>query len=171
MPPRSRHFLFADATAVSSPLWHRIQARRELFLSRNSAAQFLGFAGNQLRRITGELGPGTHGSVAPNTSPSTATTPRPPCTASASTSTRPPCIELMRDGTITLPRPERDYLIECRTGTWTLPGFLAEATRLRERAEQSALSTRPCPNQSTTKPSQRSSRRSRSKPGPPAVNR
>ena len=55
------HFLFADATAVSAPEWLTLQARRELFLSRHSAAQFLGFAGNQLQRITGEKGSGAKG--------------------------------------------------------------------------------------------------------------
>jgi len=34
------HFLFADATAVSSELWKSVQSRRELFLSRHSAASF-----------------------------------------------------------------------------------------------------------------------------------
>ncbi len=40
------------------------------------------------------------------------------------------CIELMRFGTITLPRPEREYLIEARSGEWTLEKFRAEADRL-----------------------------------------
>ncbi len=134
------HFLFADATAVSSPLWRRVQQHRELFLSRNSAEQFLGFADNQLRRIAGELGPGKHGT-------------RPEYTGTHGYDTKAAmhclrlyleCIELMRDGTITLPRPERDYLIDCRQGTWTTPQFLAEAARLRLDAEQSAL-TSPLP--------------------------
>ncbi len=57
------HFVFADATATSDDLWRRIQARRELFLSRQSAVQFLGFADNQLRRITGEKGRGAKGAA------------------------------------------------------------------------------------------------------------
>jgi hypothetical protein len=42
-------------------LWRMVQADRHLFLSKQSAAQFLGFAGNQLRRITGEKGRGAKG--------------------------------------------------------------------------------------------------------------
>jgi uncharacterized protein len=48
------------------------------------------------------------------------------------------CIELMRLGTITLPRPEREFLIEARSGEWTLERFLSEADRLRREAEDAA---------------------------------
>jgi hypothetical protein len=58
------HFLFADATAVSSPTWSLIQDQSKLFLSKKSAIQFLGFAGNQLRRITGEKGKRREGHTA-----------------------------------------------------------------------------------------------------------
>src|ERR1700761_4728891 len=36
------HFLFADAMAVSDAVWPLVQRRRELFLSKRSAEQFLG---------------------------------------------------------------------------------------------------------------------------------
>jgi hypothetical protein len=49
------------------------------------------------------------------------------------------CIELMKFGTITLPRPERDFLIEARSGQWMLERFMAEAERLRIEAEDAAL--------------------------------
>jgi len=52
------------------------------------------------------------------------------------------CIELMKSGTITLPRPERDFLIEARSGLWTLERFLGEAQRLRLEAEDSAARSR-----------------------------
>ena len=55
------HFLFADATAISSPVWQSIQDEAHLFLSKKSASEFLGFAGNQSRRITGEKGKGAKG--------------------------------------------------------------------------------------------------------------
>ena len=48
------------------------------------------------------------------------------------------CIELMREGKITLPRPERDYLISVRQGALTLEEFRAEAERLRLEAEAAA---------------------------------
>ena len=41
----------------------------------------------------------------------------------------------MRFGTITLPRPEREYLIAARSGEWTLEKFLGEADRLNREAE------------------------------------
>jgi predicted nucleotidyltransferase len=132
------HFLFADATAVSAPEWRTLQAQRELFLSRHSAAQFLGFAGNQLRRITGEKGRGAKGQ-------------RPEYIGRFGYDTKAAmhclrlyleCIELMRAGTITLPRPEREYLIEVRAGGWTLEQFLGETERLRVEAEAAAAQSR-----------------------------
>jgi hypothetical protein len=49
------------------------------------------------------------------------------------------CIELMREGRITLPRPEKEILIEVRSGDWTMEKFLREAERLQAEAEQSAI--------------------------------
>ena len=128
------HFLFADATATSHDLWRRVQAQRELFLSRKSAAQFLGFADSQLRRITGEKGRGAKGQ-------------RPEYVSAFGYDTKAAmhclrlyleCIELMRAGRITLPRPERAFLIEARSGAWTLERFLFEAESLRVEAESAA---------------------------------
>src|SRR5579884_1606959 len=48
------HFLFAQPQEVTPKYWKQIQARSELFLSRSSAKQFLGFAENQFLRLTGE---------------------------------------------------------------------------------------------------------------------
>ena len=48
------------------------------------------------------------------------------------------CIELMRFGAITLPRPEREFLIEARSGKWTLERFLNEVESLRREAEDAA---------------------------------
>ncbi len=48
------------------------------------------------------------------------------------------CIELMREGTITLPRPEKDLLIGVRRGEWTLERFRAEAAALHLEAERAA---------------------------------
>ena len=128
------HFLFADATAASSEAWLEVQAKAELFLSKRSAEQFLGFADNQLRRITGEKGRGAKGT-------------RPEYEGRFGYNTKAAmhclrlyleCIELMRFGTITLPRPERNYLIEARSGEWTLERFMSEAQRLRAEAELAA---------------------------------
>jgi len=131
------HFLFADATAVSSPTWMSLQEEAKTFLSKRSAAQFLGFAGNQLRRITGEKGKGAKGR-------------RPEYECAYGYDTKAAmhclrllfeCIELMRKGRISLPRPEKDLLIEVRSGVWTLERFLQEAERLRIEAESAASSS------------------------------
>jgi hypothetical protein len=128
------HFLFADATAASDGTWLAAQAKADLFLSKRSAEQFLGFANNQLRRITGEKGRGAKGT-------------RPEYEGRFGYDTKAAmhclrlyleCIELMRLGKITLPRPEREYLVEARSGEWPLERFIAEAKRLRSEAELAA---------------------------------
>ncbi|SNT24044.1 Predicted nucleotidyltransferase [Granulicella rosea] len=131
------HFLFADATAVSLPVWGGVQDQAQAFLSKASATQFLGFAGNQLRRLTGETGPGKKG-----------TRPEYECAYGYDTKAAMhclrlyfECIELMEAGRISLPRPEMELLVEVRTGAWTMERFLAEAESLRLRAEASALAS------------------------------
>jgi predicted nucleotidyltransferase len=128
------HFVFADATAVSAPVWRTVQASRRLFLSKKSAEQFLGFASNQKQRITGEKGRGAKGQ-------------RPEYIGQFGYDTKAAmhclrllyeCIELMNKGQITLPRPEKDTLIEVRSGAWTLAKFLTEEKALEERAQDSA---------------------------------
>ncbi len=54
------------------------------------------------------------------------------------------CIELMEQGTITLPRPEKEYLVEVRTGSWPVERFLEEAQLLHVRAARAA-ETSPLP--------------------------
>jgi uncharacterized protein len=128
------HFLFADATATSEPVWALIQSQACLFLSKRSSIQFLGFADNQLRRITGEMGQGPKGR-------------RPEYECKYGYDSKAAmhclrlyfeCIELMQHGRITLPRPEREYLVRVREGAHTLEEFKAEAARLRQEAEQAA---------------------------------
>jgi uncharacterized protein len=132
------HFLFAAATATGAPIWETIQSDTKLFLSKRSAQEFLGFAGNQLRRITGEKGKGAKG-----------TRPEYECAYGYDTKAAMhclrlyfECIELMEAGRITLPRPERELLIEVRSGAWTMERFLAEAERLRLWAESAALDSK-----------------------------
>jgi uncharacterized protein len=134
------HFVFAAFTATSSDIWGLVQESRDLFISKESAVQFLGFAGNQLRRITGERGRGAKGR-------------RPEYESVFGYDTKAAmhclrlyleCIELMRFGTITLPRPEREFLIEFVQAVGLSKRFLAEAERLRTEAEDAAkISTLP----------------------------
>lgn len=131
------HFLFADATASSAPVWSLLRDRKELFLSKRSAIQFLGFAENQLKRIVGEKGKGAKGA-------------RPEYECAYGYDTKAAmhtlrllfeCAELMREGTITLPRPEKELLIGVRSGSWTLERFLSEAEQARVDAERAATSS------------------------------
>jgi len=131
------HFIFADATAVSDEVWSLVQSHRELFLSKRSAEQFLGFASNQLQRITGEKGHGAKGQ-------------RPEYIGRFGYDTKAAmhclrlyfeCIELMEKGTITLPRPEKDLLIEVRSGAWTLDRLMEEARLLHQTALLAAVNS------------------------------
>jgi predicted nucleotidyltransferase len=132
------HFLFAQATAVSLPIWARIQERADLFCSRQSAEQFLGFAENQLKRITGAAGGGAKGRR-----------PEYECIHGYDSKAAMhclrlyfECIELMREGRITLPRPERELLIGVRQGAWSLERFHEEAAALKVDAETAAVQSR-----------------------------
>ena len=126
------HFLFADTTASSEPVWVDLQSRSNAFLSKRSAQQFSGFAANQLRRIIGERGRGSKGH-------------RPEYECAYGYDTKAAmhclrllyeCIELMQSGRITLPRPERELLVEVRSGDWPLERFLSAASALQMRCEE-----------------------------------
>ena len=54
------------------------------------------------------------------------------------------CLELMMHKTITLPRPEKDLLIEVRSGEWTLEQVLAQAKKLTADVE-AAVANSPLP--------------------------
>jgi predicted nucleotidyltransferase len=136
------HFLFAEPQDVSPKFWHKIQARRADFLSRRSAEQFLGFADNQFKRLTGEKGSGKKGQ-------------RPEYIGQYGYDTKAAmhglrllyeCIELMLHGCITLPRPEKELLIAVRTGEWTLEKVLDHVSELRREVEL-ALAKSPLPEQ------------------------
>lgn len=109
------HFLFSGETAESSPTWDIVQQGADLFLSKKSAEQFLGFARNQKQRSTGEKGSGAKGQrheyIGRFGYDSKA--------AMHCLRLYYECIELMSQGRITLPRPEKDLLIEVRSGLWT----------------------------------------------------
>src|SRR5262249_25970026 len=109
------HFLFVDPVEVEPHSWRKIQEQGEVFLSRTSAQQFLGFADDQLKRLTGEKGSGKKGQ-------------RPEYIGQYGYDTKAAmhglrllyeCKELMQTGRITLPRPEKEILIEVRSGAWT----------------------------------------------------
>ena len=125
------HFLFAEPKEVSAKTWSKIQKHRGVFLSRNSANQFLGFADAQFKRLTGEKGSGKKGQ-------------RPEYIGKFGYDTKAAmhglrllyeCLELMQGGMITLPRPEKDLLIEVRSGSWRFERVLQHAQRMFKEVE------------------------------------
>ena len=111
--PTALHFLFSRDYARSRNLGSRILKSREVFLSRQAALQFRGFADAQVRRLqgigTGKKGQrheliGVHGYDIK--------------AAMHVIRLLNEGIELMRSGTITLPRPEKELLITIRTGNY-----------------------------------------------------
>jgi predicted nucleotidyltransferase len=131
------HFLFAEPKEVRPDTWKKIQAQKDLFLSRNSAKQFVGFADSQFKRLTGEKGSGKKGQ-------------RPEYICAFGYDTKAAmhglrllyeCMELMQHGTITLPRPEKDLLIEVRSGAWTFERILNHAQRLFKEVEDAVASS------------------------------
>jgi predicted nucleotidyltransferase len=134
------HFLFAEPKEVDPKAWKKIQAQREVFLSRSSAKQFLGFADDQFKRLTGEKGSGKKGQ-------------RPEYIGKFGYDTKAAmhglrllyeCLELMAHKRITLPRPEKDLLVEVRSGEWPLERVLAHAKKLMKEVEE-ALASSPLP--------------------------
>lgn len=115
-----------SAISTRSPPWEGILENREVFLSRQAALQFRGFAEAQVRRLqgigTGKKGQrheliGVHGYDIK--------------AAMHVIRLLNEGIELMRSGTITLPRPEKELLITIRTGNYgSLEGVLSLANAL-----------------------------------------
>ncbi len=131
--PTALHFLFADGV-LRHPLWARVVANRRIFLARVCMKQFLGFAEDQLKRMTGKKGRGKKGQ-------------RPEIEKKFGYDVKAgmhtlrllyECRELMSDGTITLPRPERDFLIRVRTGKYSMEKVLSMAEKLISECEEAA---------------------------------
>ena len=134
------HFLFAKPQEVNPGAWKKIERNRKLFLSRTSAKQFLGFADAQFKRLTGEKGSGKKGQ-------------RPEYICAFGYDTKAAmhalrllyeCMELMQHGTITLPRPEKNLLIQVRSGEWTFERVLGHAQKLFKEVED-AVAGSPLP--------------------------
>ena len=131
------HFLFAEPQEVKPDTWKEIKANAALFLSRNSAKQFVGFADGQFKRLTGEKGSGKKGQ-------------RPEYICAFGYDTKAAmhglrllyeCLELMQHGKITQPRPERELLIKIRSGEWTFERVLSQAQRLFKEVEEAVASS------------------------------
>lgn len=134
--PTALHFLFAS-NALNDPTWSRIVSQRDAFLARSCAPQFVNFADAQLKRMTGERGRGKKGQ-------------RPEIEARFGYDTKSAmhtlrllyeCLELMQHGTITLPRPEREFLVRVRAGEFSLDKILDFAKQLFARCEAAEKSS------------------------------
>jgi predicted nucleotidyltransferase len=135
--PTALHFLFAGGV-IRSEVWSHILFRRDVFLARTCAPQFLGFADDQLKRMTGEKGRGKKGQ-------------RPEIEAQFGYDVKAgmhtlrllhECLELVSVGKISLPRPERDFLIKVRTGGYSMEEVVVMATRMFPQCEE-AVRTSP----------------------------
>jgi predicted nucleotidyltransferase len=136
--PTALHFLFAEnAVAVANNVWLDILRDRRAFLSRTFVKPFLGFADDQLKRMTGSKGRGKKGQ-------------RPEIEEEFGYDVKAAmhtlrllyeCKELLSDGRITLPRPEREFLVRVRTGKYSMDKVVAMAQKLFAECEEAARSS------------------------------
>lgn len=146
--PTALHFLFSE-NDVKSVVWSAIKTHREVFLARTCVKQFLGFADDQLKRMTGQKGRGKKGQ-------------RPEIEAKFGYDVKAAmhalrllyeCKELVSTANITLPRPERDLLIRARTGKFSMDKIVEmvrtlmvecleaeKSSRLAEKVDRHAVS-------------------------------
>lgn len=129
--PTALHFLFASGV-LQSPVWSAVVRHKEAFLSRLCAKHFLGFANDQLARVTGRKGRGKKGQ-------------RPELEQKYGYDVKAAmhalrllyeCEEVLHSRTITLPRPERDLLIRVRTGKYSLEKVIDMANRIFAKCEE-----------------------------------
>lgn len=131
--PTALHFLFAEGTARNS-IWAEIVSNKHVFLARSCAKQFTGFANDQLKRMTGQKGRGKKGQ-------------RPEIEAKYGYDVKAAmhalrllyeCKELVTEGNITMPRPERELLIRIRTGKYSMDRVVAMAQKQFAECEAAA---------------------------------
>jgi uncharacterized protein len=130
--PAILHYLFA-ANALSSGTWERfIGSHRENLISKRAARQYLGFAASQKMRLTGERGMGRHGQ-------------RPDLIERYGFDVKfamhyvrllGECRELLREHKVTLPRPEKELLIDIRSGKYTQDQVFEIGDGLHRECEQ-----------------------------------
>jgi predicted nucleotidyltransferase len=131
--PTALHFLFAKR-AMENPIWRTIASKKDVFLARSCARQFTGFANDQFKRLTGQKGRGRKGQ-------------RPEIEAKYGYDVKAAmhtlrllyeCKELVTEGRITMPRPERNLLIRVRTGKYSIDRVISMAHRQFAECEDAA---------------------------------
>lgn len=131
--PTALHFLFAEGV-LRNPIWKDVARRRNVFLSRTFVKPFLGFADHQLQRMTGRKGRGKKG----QRSEIEAKFGYDVKAAMHTLRLLNECKELLTEGTITLPRPEREFLIRVRTGRYSMDKVVALAQKRFAECEEAA---------------------------------
>jgi predicted nucleotidyltransferase len=135
--PTALHFLFAEGV-LRNAIWRQVERNRHVFLARLFVKPFLGFADDQLKRMTGRKGRGKKGQ-------------RPEIEEKYGYDVKAAmytlrllyeCKELLSEGTITLPRPERDFLIRVRAGKYSMDKVVAMAQKLFAECEEAAETSR-----------------------------
>ena len=137
--PSALHFLFAPRE-FTTETWERVVARPEIFLAKGHVKPFLGFADDQMKRLMGQKGQKNihraeleemHGYD----------------TKYAMHVIRlyGEAKELMEKGRITLPRPNKDELIEIRKGKYSLSEIQELGAQLESEAI-AAQATSPLPD-------------------------
>jgi uncharacterized protein len=137
--PSALHFLFAPL-AFTTEIWDHFSVRPEIFLAKGHLKSFLGFADDQMQRLLGQKGQKNvhraeledqHGYD----------------TKYAMHVIRlyGEAKELMQHGQITLPRPNRNELIDIRTGKYSLSDIKALGKQLEAEA-LAAQATSPLPD-------------------------
>jgi uncharacterized protein len=149
--PTALHFLFAESD-LRNASWAEVVRGRKAFLARTFVKPFVGFADDQLKRMTG----------AAAVSSQELSMPRMGAKGRGKKGQRPEieekygydvkaamhtlrllneCKELLSAGRITLPRPERNFLIRVRTGKYSMDKVVAMAQKLFAECEEAAKSS------------------------------
>src|SRR5208337_124527 len=112
--PSALHFLFAPLE-FTTDTWNQFSTRPEIFLAKGHVKPFLGFADDQMKRLLGEKGQKNVHRAALSEAHGYDTK-----YAMHVIRLYSEAKELMSTGYITLPRPEKDLLIDIRRGKYTL---------------------------------------------------
>jgi uncharacterized protein len=126
--PSALHFLFAPLE-FTTPTWDLVTSRRELFLAKGHVKPFLGFADDQMKRLLGQKGQKNIHRVELEDKYGYDTK-----YAMHVIRLYGEAKELMEYGRITLPRPNRDELVEIRKGKYSLPQIRELGAQLESEA-------------------------------------
>jgi len=137
--PSALHFLFVPVE-FSTEVWERVAARPELFLAKGHVKPFLGFANDQMKRLLGQKGQKNvhRGELVEKHGYDTKY-------AMHVIRLYGEAKELMEDGRITLPRPNRNELVAIRQGKYSLSEIQQLGSQLESEAQAAQL-TSPLPD-------------------------